>query len=794
MAGQPLDGIRVLDLSSPIGAYCTRILADLGADVVLIEPPDGDPLRRLGPYKSGLEGPDTSLTFSYYHANKRGLTLDQGETDDRDTLRQLGASADVIVISPSARHPLWGFDWETRELDWAASDSIVCSITPFGVTGPYQKRPATHLTAFAHSGAMFAIGDRGTPPVAIPFQQHWHLASIHGAICVLAALGSRDSVGGQFIDMSAQEVAVSNMLDYESYDAIGLQPASRAIMAGIPPTGTWRCRDGIVDIAAHQERHWEAFLTLVDHPDSLSEPSLCDMTLRRQIFDGLTDIIAELLVVRSVDELVSTGQAVGLPICAFNTPKQFVGDPQLAARDFFIDVGSDETGPIRSPGPGARTTPRLFEVQRPAPQRDEHADEIRGESRAPLELRPTGSTTQALEGVRVLTLGAFVAGNTVGGILASLGATVAKVEPRSRPEVLRSAGYNSADRLAFEPSGVPASPMNATLTRGMKGLALEMGRPEGRDLFRRLAAEADVVIENFGAGVMPGWGCGFDDLVAVNPDLIMVSLSGYGRTGPRASHLAYASNISNFAGLSSVWTTAGRFTDYVAGANAVLAVLAARIHSAQTGESVHIDAAQIECFAAMAASMFLDPLVNGGDEEAARNHSEGALLTHVFPGLGDDQWACVEVRDVAEWNEVCDLVGRPELCTEDAVAAEENATVLQEAISNWAAPQTVHTAAHRLTRRGVPAAAVQDPEGYYNDPQLHHRHFPLILDQRELGMIQHPGSPHRLSKTPGKFTGSSPRLGEHTREILTDWISLDSTEIDQLIDSGVLFDAGMEEG
>ena len=794
VAGQPLDGIRVLDLSSPIGAYCTRVLADLGADVVLIEPPGGDPLRHLGPYKRGLEGPDVSLTFSYYHANKRGITLDQSDPDDRQTLRQLGRSADVIVISPSARSPLWGFDWETRELDWAASDSIVCSITPFGLTGPYWQRPATHLTAFAHSGAMFGVGEPGTPPREIPFQQHWHLASLHGAICVLAALGARDSVGGQSIDLSAQEVEVSTLLLYESYDAIGLQPEARAIAIGIPPTGTWRCRDGVVDIAAHQERHWEAFLTLLDHPDTLSEPSLCDMALRRQIFDGLIEIIADLLITRSVDELVDRGQAIGLPICAFNTPKQFVGDPQLAARDFFIDVGTAQTGPIISPGPGVLTTPRLFEVHRPAPRRDEHADEIRGERRSALQVRPTGSTTRALEGLRVLTLGAFVAGNTVGEILASMGATVAKVEPRSRPEVLRNAGFNYGNGLTIEPSGVPVTPMYASLTRGMMGLAIEMGRPEGRDLFRRLSGEADVVVENFGAGVMPGWGCGFDDLVAGNPELIMVSLSGYGRTGPRASHLAYASNISNFTGLSSVWSTAGMFTDYVTGAHAALAVLAARNHCVRTGEGVYIDAAQIECLAAMAGSMFLDPLVNGVDEEAAANYSEGALVTHVFRGEGDDRWGCVEVRDVEQWNEVCDLTNRPDLCSEDPVAARGNAALLREAISDWAAPLSVHTAAHRLARRGVPAAAVQSPEDVYNDPQLHHRHFPLLLDQHDLGVIQHPGSPHRMSKTPGEFTRTSPRLGEHTREILTDWISLDSTEFDRLVDSGVLFDAGLEKG
>ena len=356
-----LRSIRVVDLSSPVGTYCTRLLSDLGADVVLVEPPEGDPYRRLGPFRGGAAGSDASLAFGYYQAGKRSIVLDLEDAADRTVLERLGGSADVVVISPSPARPLTGFDAATGALAWAADDAIVCSVTPFGVVGPYARRSATHLTSFAQSGAMWRAGAAGTPPVPLPENLHWHIASTHAAVAVLAALGVRDRVGGQFVDISAQEVEQYQEVLWEAYHFQGLRPGGRTIPIGVPPTGVWECRDGLFDVAAHQVQHWEAFLELLDHPAELAEPSLRDMATRQLIFDGVSDIIAALLAPQSRYDLFDRGQRIGLPVGLLNTPAEFVADEQLEARGFFVDLGRSETGPLRAPGPAVRTAPTLFE-------------------------------------------------------------------------------------------------------------------------------------------------------------------------------------------------------------------------------------------------------------------------------------------------------------------------------------------------------------------------------------------------------------------------------------------------
>lgn len=380
---QPLAGVRVLDVSDAIGAYCSRLLAGLGADVTKVEDPGGDELRRRPPYRDGATGPDASLVFAYYHAAKRGITLDTRRNESLPLLRELGASADVIVMSPSRRRPLAGFandtdgdgDGADLALSWADDDAIVCSITPYGLTGPYRHRRATHFVAFATSGGMHIIGPAEGPPVAIPGRQHWDDAGAHATLCVLAALQNRATVGGQTIDISAHEVAATRDFVFDRYDVVGMAQ-NRATGIGYPPTGTWQCKDGPFDVAAHQTRHWDAFLQMLDNPAELSDPSLADVLVRRAIFDGLAETIAGLLAERSRYDLVVRGQAVGLPCSVLNTPAEFVADEQLAARDYFDTVAHPALGEIRLPGAPFASSPELFDAARPAPRLGEHNEEV----------------------------------------------------------------------------------------------------------------------------------------------------------------------------------------------------------------------------------------------------------------------------------------------------------------------------------------------------------------------------------------------------------------------------------
>ena len=323
--------------------------------------------------------------------------------------------------------------------------------------------------------------------------------------------------------------------------------------------------------------------------------------------------------------------------------------------------------------------------------------------------------------------------------------------------------------------------MYGGLSRSTRNISLEMNTEEGRALFRRLVAVADVVIENFGAETMPHWDCSFDDLLAVNPRLVMVSLSGYGRTGPRSSYLAYATNISNFSGLTSTWQYQhGTHSDYIAAIHAVVGTLAAIAQSDQTDTGVYIDVAQTEALAAVMAPIYLDPLNNGRDTPPTGNAVPGSLFTGAFACQGHDRWLAIELEDVSDWSTLCEEIERPDLAIGDATEADARRGDLTDAVSTWTAERSPHTAAQVLQNVGLAAGAVYDNEDAVRDPQLRARGASVEIDHPDLGVIEYYQSAHRMTKTPGFVRRRGPRLGEHTCEVLQEWLSLDAHEISGL--------------
>ncbi|HUZ08734.1 MAG TPA: CoA transferase [Acidimicrobiales bacterium] len=371
-AESPLEGLEVLDLSSALGAYCTRLLADLGADVIKVEPPSGDPMRSRPPFKQGTTGLEASLLFASYHANKRGVTLDTREDIALPLLSELTAEADVIVISPSRRAPLAGFAWEEPSLSWAPHNAIVAAITPFGLTGPMREFRATPFVSFAFGGGMLHIGKPEGPPVAIPGQPLWDYAGLAGAVGIMAAVRARARLGGQVLDLSVHEAATAMDFHIERYDAEGAGNRGRAVGIGYPPTGTWRCRDGSLEVSCHQQHHWEAFLEMLDHPDELTEPALADPLIRRAAFEGLREVIAGLLADRDVLDLFERGQAAGLPCNPLYSVGQYVRDPQAHARALFATTTKTGLGSVELPWKAFSSTPPLLSLRRPAPCLGEH--------------------------------------------------------------------------------------------------------------------------------------------------------------------------------------------------------------------------------------------------------------------------------------------------------------------------------------------------------------------------------------------------------------------------------------
>ena len=754
----PLDGIRVLDLSGPVGSYGGRLLADIGADVVKVELPAGDELRRQGPFAGRRADPERSLTFAYYHANKRGVVLDYRSDSPEvlGALAELGANADVVLVTP----PVTGFDPDSGELSWAAPDAIVCAITPFGLTGPYRTWRATHLTSCALGGVMYTQGGPEAAPLAMPGRQLYDHAGTHVAIAVLAALRARPAAGGQFIELSAHESLGSYSFDLHRYTNLADIVRRRAEYPGVG--GNWSCRDGVIELAVTTPKHWAGFVRLLGSPPELSDPALADPSVRQERTDELRAVIGPAIAAMDREDFVTRAQELSVPCALVNTVGQFTQDPQPRSRGFFVRKPLAGLGEFDVPGkPFLSGQPLLAQYRRPSPRlgQDDPAA-IAAEWRS--AQRPQASPATPLSQLKVISFGMVIAGAVCATALAELGADVIKIESPTVPDSTRRLRLGEA--AIHEPSGMDTSPMFANFNRSVRSLALDMKQPESVDLVLRLAAEADVVIENFGPDVLERWGVGYEKIAAVNPRIVMLSQTGFGHGhGPRSHYLAYGATIFSFMGLAQIWGRShGTHLDYPASAHGLFAILAALAARDRTGRGTHIDQAQIEVAGAIMGPLLLDYVVNG--HEPGEDPPPGMVVR----GLGEDAWLAVEPEDDEDWQRLARVAGSPDPGDHAAVT---------DAVRTWAAALTPQQATRMLQRAGLAAGAIQNNEDVVRDPEHRERHFLREMDHPDLGVAEYAGPPYRLAKTPAVIKRPTPRLGEHTAEILTEWLGLPPEEI-----------------
>jgi crotonobetainyl-CoA:carnitine CoA-transferase CaiB-like acyl-CoA transferase len=791
----PLGGIRVLDLAGPLGSYCGRLLADAGADVVKIEPPEGDPLRRRPPFAGDRPDPDRSLSFAYYHANKRGTVLDYRRPEAVGPLGEAGANADVIVLTPTVREPVAGFDPATGELAWAGPQAVVCSITPFGLTGPYRGWRATHLVSHAMSGLMYVQGPPEGPPVVVPGQQLYDFVGTHAAVAVLAALRARPRAGGQLIDMSAHEVLTGSCFDIYSYTNAARISRRRPAAAQYSGGGSWACRDGMIEFTASTDKHWFALLELLGRPAELSDPSWAHPNVRHPYEDKIIEVMRPLIAAMSKEDFFVRGQQLGLPCTVVNTAGDFVDDPQPRSRGFFVRRELGGLGEFDLPGEPFRCTERVLDqYRRPAPRLGEtDPAEIARQWREP---GPAAPVPGPLSGIRVISFGTAIAGALSGTALAELGADVVKIESPVRPDNLRRLSAPE-DPAVHEPSGADTSPMFANFNRTTRSIALDMKEPASVELFLRLAAAADVIVENYAPGVMRRWGLDYQQIAAANPRIIMLSLTGFGHSGPRSHYLAYGATVCSFAGLTDAWGyPSGVHFDYLSQAHGVFGVLAALAARDRTGRGTHVDLAEVETAAAVMGPMMLDYVVNGRRSVVPGNRVPGALLSDVVRCRGDDDWLAVEAEDAADWRALARLLGRDDLAgappRPDGQAPSEHSpdgqapsgrarAELAAALAAWASGLTAQQAMRTLQRAGLAAGAVQDSEDVVRDPQHRERHFLLEMDHPDLGVAEYAAPPHRLAKTPPTVRRPTPRLGAHTVEVLGEWLGMPADEAAQYV-------------
>jgi crotonobetainyl-CoA:carnitine CoA-transferase CaiB-like acyl-CoA transferase len=801
-----LSPYRVIDLTNEGGLLCGQLLADLGADVIQVEPPSGSTARRVGPWWKDEAGPERSLFWWAYARNKRSVVADLETDEGREELRALVAGADFFIESETpGRLAALGLGYE----DLAALNPglVYVSISPFGQEGPKAEWQATDLTVMAASGCAYLSGDADRPPVRcrVP-QAHAHAGADAAVGALIAHFERRGSGRGQHVDISAQESATLATM-FRILDVPLEQAPARRISGGVQvgkaflksrypladgwvilgpaflrSTGhfmvrllTWAAEEGLVDRALLDE-DWGAFgMRMV-----LGE-------IEPEVYDPIDEALSTLFAGHTTAEVMKEAVERRLLIAPLLEMNEIVESPQLADRGFPVSIDHPDAGPVTHPGAWARFGATPLDLASPAPRLDEHAGELRGEPPRQPVFQAAGEPPSApLAGVKILDLFWVLAGPGSTRMLADYGATVVRVESNDHLDTLRVIPPYHYSNPHPECSGAFQS-ANANKL----GISLDLSTEEGREVVRDLVRWADVVTESFAPGVIESYGLDYESLRAIKPDIVMISSCLMGQTGPWRTFTGFgnlAATVTGFQQMAS-WPgnppsgPYGAYTDFIAVRYNALSILAALEHRARTGEGQYIDQSQAEAALHFLAPAFLDYTVNGRVQGAVGNE-DGELFPHgVFPAAGDDRdyWVAIAVRDDAEWLALCEVMER-----EDLQDCRDDHPRIEQAIREWTKSRVPSEIEAVLQARGIPVHEALNTTGLFADPQLQQRGHFLECEHDIFQTTTVESTRLRLSRATPRAPERALSIGRDTALVLESILDYSPERIAALNESGVL--------
>lgn len=795
MVNAPLTGYTVVDLSVGIaGAYCTKLLADAGATVIKVEPPEGDPLRRWSASGAEIAAGDDGALFSYLACSKHSVVADPEA--DLDYVNGLLDGADAVVWSRGssvAEHVVF----TPAAIRSAHPHLTVTSITPFGLDGPWSDRPATEFTLQAWSGGIVGLG-RGSAdraPVYVGGQVGEYLA---GAYASAATLASRLRGGAELVDVSMLETQILGLTYYPVayYEMLG-RPWRDARRLTVP--GIARAKDGLIDIGCGTAQQWFDLCAMTGHQDWIDEDSPLSIT------EQANELYAWVQS-HTVDEIRDLATAFRIP----NAP--VANGANIVGLDHFVERGSFVSNPrdgFDQPGPPYRTTPALLDAPKPAPRLGEHTDLYRrnsvpgGESGHPATRNAISTRTGLpFEGLRVLDMTTFWAGPSCTHILAMLGAEVIHVESTRRPDGTRLiAGIPVTEELWWE-----KSPIFSGLNTNKKGLTLDLQSAAGRDLLNRLIATCDVIVENFTPRVVDQIGLDFAAVQAIRPGVVMLRMPGFGLDGPWRDNPAFAYVIEAASGIS--WLTGypdrNPYEPYSvgdpnAGIHALNALLIALEHRRHTGQGVLVEAAMVDAAINVAAEQVIEYSAYGALLERDGNRGPTAAPQNLYRTNEIDEfgradcWVAVAVATDEQWAGLCEAVEHRDWATDPELSTAAGRRVrhdsIDEYLAAWCADRAGDEIVAALWEQGVPVAKVLQPHRQTEIPQLAVRGFFEDVGHPVNARTPHSTLPFRMSRGPERVhVEPAPLLGQHNHELLTE-LGLTADEIADLEASGVIGNA-----
>ncbi len=814
-AATPLAGTRVLDVTDHRGEVGPFILAELGADVVKVEPPGGAPSRAH------------RFEFAAYNSNKRSVCLDLGTAAHRETFERLVASSDFVYrCAPdgpfAAAFAEHGYDHETLA---ALNDQLVdVVITPFGPDGPRADDPASELTLACLGGSANLQGVPERAPVKASIPQVWRHAGAEGAVAGLMARAHQARASGaKLVSVSAQAAVTWTLLNAMEAHAICGRDTERtgtivplaaplqlrhetkdghviAVARGVPVGRLleWLIAEEIVPESWRAE-DWETF----DQRMVAGEPT--DHT-----FDELSAAVAELCARYTNDELLRKGLTCGETIAPINTVADLVELTHLGQREFWtrgyksFDDASGDAFEANFPGGfvkidgvrvgGVRTTPAVGEHDAAVPEmtREGAATGGSGAGGSIGNCSP-GSDQLAFDGLKIADFSWIGVGPITAKAFADHGATVVRIESHTRLDGLRVNPPFKDDVV-----DVDMAHFFGTFNTSKLSIDIDLANPAGVEVARKMIAWADVVIESWTPGTFARTVADDETIRALNPSAIVVHTSLMASGGELTDIAGFGYHAAAIAGFYPMvgWPDLPpdgpylAYTDTISPRFITTTIAAALERRARTGEGCVIEAAQLECGLSFLAPELIDYQVTG--RVATRNGNRDVCVAPqgVYPCLGDDRWIGITIDDDECWARFTKAIGSPDWATDAELATWDGRFArhdeLDERIARLTATQDPQALERRLCAAGVPAGFVQRSSDLLADPQYAHLRFYRYLTHPAMDIVPYAGHQYKIAGYDHGPRFAAPKLGEHTHRVLTELLGFADDEVAELAVSGAL--------
>ena len=774
-SGHELGTVRVVDYTSGIaGAYCAKMFADAGADVILVEPADGTALRSWSCNGGASDGTDGAL-FRYLRHGQRSV-VDHDHTAEPTLARAPGlptapglvADADVVLVDGSS--PV-----DARRLAESDPGLVVISITPFGLTGPYAGRTASELTVQAESGALAIRGRADRAPIQAGGQVTEWVTGVYAAVGGLAALSSARRTGrGELVDVSWAEVASNTCTLFSDLsdgvagrpDITG-HPARSYETPSIEPTS-----DGYVGFNTNSRQQFDDFLVLIERGDLLADGEWAGLGARSARWDEWNAIVRAWTTQHTTAEIVEMAALMRIPVSPVADAPTLLGLEHVVQRGVFITSPDGEFRMPRrpwtfdgdaAPAPGA------------APLLGQHTGVVESRPRQSIEADTNATSGRPFAGLRIVDLTAWWAGPSATAMFAALGADVIHIESARRPDGMRMAGGAFFGR----PQWWEMSSFFLAANTNKRDLTLDLNSTAGREIVLRMIAEADIVFENFTPRVLESFHLGWDVVHATNPRTIMVRMPAFGLDGPWRDRPGFAQTMEQMTGLA--WQT-GYLDDQPriqrgpcdpnGGMHAAFAAMVALERRKRTGLGSLVETPMVEAAISIAAEPIVEYTAYGNLLGRDGNRSPRAAPQGVYACAGDEHWLALSVLDDLQWKGLQRVLGNPAWASHRALSTSDGRRAhhdeIDEHITRWAAVADLDTAVLELVAAGVAAAPAWDSRRVHTNPQFVARRFFELVLHPVAGNLETPTVPFRFDSVDTWIHTAAPLLGQHNTEVLTE--------------------------